>query len=341
VTVLRAYLQTAPWWVVGAVQGTVFGLVFGIVTAIQKGESWVGVVVTVVLSGAMFGLAMGLVVRHQRRRQPYPVADLDLAGRRNAERAAVRGPVPTDPDARRDAAALTRHQLQLMARGRTQALVVFPVFLVLALLAAVVFGGWLYWLCAALMAGLLAQIVLRPRRLRRRLSVLTDQGGDGVDVGQAWNPRDDLASQHRYVSWRRRASGGLVDYGPPTVVFLVVYIPFGFGVPSFMGGTSGLVIMLSVIAVCLSYQVLNSAVRQGRTGQSLGKSLTGTILVDASTLRPLGVPRAFGRLVAHLADSLVLYLGWLLPLVDQRHQTLADMVADSVVLAADDPALRQ
>lgn len=56
-TVLRAYLQTAPWWVVGAVQGTVFGLVFGIVTAIQKGESWVGVVVTVVLSGAMFGLA--------------------------------------------------------------------------------------------------------------------------------------------------------------------------------------------------------------------------------------------------------------------------------------------
>lgn len=335
---LRAYLQTAPWWVVGAVQGTIFGLPFGIFTGLQHGESWVGVVITVLVSGAAFGLAMGLVVRRQRRRQPYPVPDLDLDRRRAAERAAVRGPVPTDADARREAAALTRHQLQLMARGRPFALVVFSVFLVLALLAAVTAGGWLYWVGAVLMAGMLAQIVLRPRRLQQRLVLLTGQDGD--DAAQPENTRDDTASQHQYTSWGRRACGGLVDYGPPTVLFLAVYLPFGFGVPSVMGGTSGLVIMLSVIAVCLAYQVLNSALRQGRTGQSLGKSVTGTVLVDATTLRPLGVPRAFGRLVAHLVDSLLLYLGWLLPLVDRRHQTLADMVVDSVVLAADDPALQ-
>lgn len=179
---LRAYLQTAPWWVVGAVQGTVFGLVFGVFTATQHNRSWVGVVVSVVLSGAVFGLAMGLVLRRQRRRQPYPVPELDLAGRRDVGRAAVRGPVPTDPAARRDAAALIRHQLELMARGRTFALVVFTVFLILDMLIAVTTGQWMYWLFAALFVGILAQVVLRPRRLQRRLVLLTDPDGHRGDV---------------------------------------------------------------------------------------------------------------------------------------------------------------
>lgn len=181
---LRAYLQTAPWWVVGAVQGTIFGLIFGIFTATQQGESWVGVVVTVLLSGAVFGLAMGLLRRRQRHRRPDPVPDLDLSGRRDAERAAVRGPIPTDPAARRDAAALTRHQLELMARGRTLGLVVFTFFLILALLLAVTTGGWVNWLFAVLFFGLLTQVVLRPRRLQRRLALLTDPDDPrgGVDT---------------------------------------------------------------------------------------------------------------------------------------------------------------
>lgn len=178
---LRAYLQTAPWWVVGTVQGTVFGLLFGL-TSTWHHRSWVGVVVTVVVSGAVFGLVMGLVLRRRRRCRPYPVAELDLAGRRDAERAAVRGPVPTDPAARRDAAALTRHQLALMARGRTFALVVFTVFLILGVLMAVTTGQWMYWLFAALFGGLLAQVVLRPRRLQRRLVMLTDPAGPRGDV---------------------------------------------------------------------------------------------------------------------------------------------------------------
>jgi len=92
----------------------------------------------------------------------------------------------------------------------------------------------------------------------------------------------------------------------------------------------------SVIAVCVGYQVWNSAIRQGRAGQGLGKPFAGTKVVDERSGRPLGAGRAFGRLLAHFLGSLLLYLGWLLPLVDRRCQTIADKLADSSVLAHDD-----
>lgn len=145
-----------------------------------------------------------------------------------------------------------------------------------------------------------------------------------------------LLARERYVSWPHRMASGLIDYGLPIVVFLVVYVPFAQGSPRVLRGGSGALIMLSVIAVCVGYQVWNSAIRQGRTGQSLGKSLVGTKLVDERSGRPLGAGRAFGRLLAHFLDSLLCYLGWLLPLVDQRRQTIADKLADSIVLAHDD-----
>jgi len=145
-----------------------------------------------------------------------------------------------------------------------------------------------------------------------------------------------LLARERYVSWPHRMASGLIDYGVPIVVFLVVYVPFTQGSPRVLRGGSGALIMLSVIAVCVGYQVWNSAIRQGRTGQSLGKSLAGTKLVDEHSGRPLGAGRAFGRLLAHFLDSLLCYLGWLLPLVDRRRQTIADKLADSIVLAHDD-----
>ncbi len=145
-----------------------------------------------------------------------------------------------------------------------------------------------------------------------------------------------LLARERYVSWPHRMASGLIDYGVPIVVFLVVYVPFTQGSPRVLRGGSGALIMLSVIAVCLGYQVWNSAIRQGRTGQSLGKSFAGTKLVDERSGRPLGAGHAFGRLLAHFLDSLMLYLGWLLPLVDRRRQTIADKLADSIVLAHDD-----
>ncbi len=60
--------------------------------------------------------------------------------------------------------------------------------------------------------------------------------------------------------------------------------------------------------------------------------MVGVYLVDDRTGQPVGVGRAALRDVAHLLDSLVLYLGWLLPVVTAKRQTIADMVCRTVVV---------
>ena len=53
----------------------------------------------------------------------------------------------------------------------------------------------------------------------------------------------------------------------------------------------------------------SSAFRQGSPGQSWGKQVARTRLIDEWTGRPLGAGRAFLRLLAHLFDSAACYLG--------------------------------
>jgi len=48
-----------------------------------------------------------------------------------------------------------------------------------------------------------------------------------------------LLARERYVSWPRRMASGLIDYGVPIVVFLVVYVPFTEGRPRVLRGGSG------------------------------------------------------------------------------------------------------
>jgi uncharacterized RDD family membrane protein YckC len=72
-------------------------------------------------------------------------------------------------------------------------------------------------------------------------------------------------------------------------------------------------------------------VRQGRTGQSLGKRAVGIRLVNEVTLQPIGAGNAFLRDVVHIADG-VLYIGYLRPLWHDKHQTFADSALHSLVL---------
>jgi len=117
----------------------------------------------------------------------------------------------------------------------------------------------------------------------------------------------------------------------------VFYLPFGFGTYG-MGGNQGLLIMLAVIVVLIAVQIWNSAFRQGSTGQSWGKQVARTRLIDEWTGRPLGAGRAFLRLLAHLFDSAACYLGWLFPIWDRpKRQTFADKIMHTIVVPADEP----
>jgi uncharacterized RDD family membrane protein YckC len=70
----------------------------------------------------------------------------------------------------------------------------------------------------------------------------------------------------------------------------------------------------------------------GRTGQSWGRKVFGVRLVSVGTGKPIGASRAALRDVAHVLDVAVCYLGYLLPLVTAKRQTIADKVCRTVVV---------
>ena len=112
------------------------------------------------------------------------------------------------------------------------------------------------------------------------------------------------------------------------------------------GDPSSLALTLTLVGLLpyFGFWIWNRWARQGNTGRSLGKSLMGLRLLDANTARPPGSFRAFGREFAHYIDSLVCYLGWLWPLWDDRRQTLADKLCNTIVIVesrAEAAALRR
>jgi len=150
----------------------------------------------------------------------------------------------------------------------------------------------------------------------------------------AYGQSFDVVVPSRYAPWHTRALSGLIDHGVPTVIFFVFYVPFGNGTHG-MGGNQGLLIMLAVTVVLIAVQIWNNAFRQGSTGQSWGKQVTHTRLIDEWTGQPLGTGKAFLRLLAHFLDSAPCYLGWLFPLWDRpKRQTFADKIMHTIVVPA-------
>jgi uncharacterized RDD family membrane protein YckC len=81
----------------------------------------------------------------------------------------------------------------------------------------------------------------------------------------------------------------------------------------------------------VGYAVWNVGLRQGRSGFSVGKSLLGIRVLDATTLQPIGVWRSVLRQLTHVVDVVPLGVGFLWPLWDRRRQTFADKLSSTVV----------
>jgi uncharacterized RDD family membrane protein YckC len=71
---------------------------------------------------------------------------------------------------------------------------------------------------------------------------------------------------------------------------------------------------------------------QGKTGQSWGKRVVHLRLVRMADGQPIGGGMAFVRDLAHTVDGLICYIGYLMPLWDDRRQTVADKLLNTVVL---------
>ncbi|WP_433857840.1 RDD family protein [Streptomyces kronopolitis] len=101
-----------------------------------------------------------------------------------------------------------------------------------------------------------------------------------------------------------------VSAGPPAFAVILIVL-------AILAGMAGGIFML---------------VKEGNTGQTVGKKAMSIRLVREDTGQPLGFGMAFVRRLAHFLDSIACYIGWLWPLWDDKAQTFADKAVGSVVV---------
>jgi hypothetical protein len=166
---IRGGLTHAPSWVIALFSGTVFGLgMFG--WQVVDGASVPAAALACAICGVAFGAVTGRSTRRRNQRLLAAAGDPSLERLRLAGRATVRGPIPTDPELRRTAAAIAAYRLAELRRQWWAA----PMFLALIALATVqAFTSSPWWALAALgFAGFLVLHRWTARRLRLRQPLL-------------------------------------------------------------------------------------------------------------------------------------------------------------------------
>lgn len=123
-----------------------------------------------------------------------------------------------------------------------------------------------------------------------------------------------------YTPWLTRVLAFLIDYIPYGIVLGIGYA----------GEATGAAVFLLSAAIGVAYLVWNYGYKQGTTGSSIGKSIMKFKVVSEATGQPIGFGMSVVRQLAHVLDGLICYLGFLLPLIDAKRQTIADKVIKTV-----------
>jgi uncharacterized RDD family membrane protein YckC len=145
-------------------------------------------------------------------------------------------------------------------------------------------------------------------------------------------PQYGMAQQQygQLGNWGQRVVAYLIDSVIPGVAAFVVVI-IGAGVANSSEALGGILIVLGYVGA-LGFTIWNSFIRQGRTGQSIGKSVMNLYLVRESDGQFIGAGMAFLRQLAHIIDAIPCYIGFLWPLWDQKRQTFADKICSTLVI---------
>lgn len=142
------------------------------------------------------------------------------------------------------------------------------------------------------------------------------------------------------ASYGKRVAAYIIDWlvaFVPSVVFLVLGI-----ILLFSDGLEGLGVLLTLVGAIawLVIGLWNKVFREGRTGQSVGKSQMNIALVDADTGSPLGAGRCFLRefvawAINSFTFSIFAIIDYLWPLWDDKKQRLIDKIITSRVVEAE------
>lgn len=128
------------------------------------------------------------------------------------------------------------------------------------------------------------------------------------------------------ASWPERVGASLVDQFAPSIAVWIL-IAVGASISNTLGG------MMAVFGAIGTFAFfIWNLVRQGNTGQTVGKQLLKIRLLREADGAPVGPGLSIGRAFLHVVDALPCYVGFLWPLWDQKRQTFADKILTTVVV---------
>ena len=148
-----------------------------------------------------------------------------------------------------------------------------------------------------------------------------------------------------YAPWGKRVTAALIDSAPGLVgavlftigyVELIVRLLRSGSAPSLDDGATLMILGGAISLLALGWTVYNRWFGAGRGGQSLGKRTMKISLVSLQTGGPVGPANACVRDLVHIVDGLAC-VGYLWPLWDEKRQTFADKVMDTVVIDSPSP----
>ena len=93
----------------------------------------------------------------------------------------------------------------------------------------------------------------------------------------------------------------------------------------------GLLWLIVSYLALLAYGILQ-LVKEGNTGQTIGKKIVGVRVLKEETGQPVGPGMAIVRQIAHFVDG-ICCVGYLFPLFDAKKQTFADKIMGTVVIS--------
>lgn len=160
-------------------------------------------------------------------------------------------------------------------------------------------------------------------------------GGYGPPPGQQpppgyGAPQGYQAGPAQLATWGERVVSYLIEWAIAVGIYIVGFIlTLIFGA---IADALGLIMLLVTYLAALGFAIYN-AYLNGATGQSIGKRLTGLKVVGEQTGQPIGGGMGVVRAIAHIADSFVCGIGYLLPLFDDKKQTIADKLVGTLVIS--------
>jgi uncharacterized RDD family membrane protein YckC len=167
--------------------------------------------------------------------------------------------------------------------------------------------------------------------------------GGGGNLLKQYAPRDSIGAKKEIAGVGSRIAGAIVDG-----LFNMLFFAVGGGIAVFMMRSVGpepelaqLLPAIAIMSVAGLIPVVINAVLISKSGQSVGKKLVGTRIVDQQTGAPAGFVQGFlmrsivfefftqipliGPFIA-IADIIYLFI--------ENHQTLHDKLAKTIVVKA-------